>query len=166
MAAASGDPVYIDKLQQLYAWFNQGNMPAILSLFTDDVEWTALAPEFAKALGVYRGKDATTGIQRFFADLFFQQSDELFQPIHYQGDGPVVSASGIEKGRWMNGKRFVNNWNHTIWFHETGDQLAYRFRANYNLHLVGPPTHAPFPGPGASHTRAGPAIVYRGVCVL
>ncbi len=158
MTAANQDSEYVAKLKRLYDLFNAHDIPGILELFTDDVVWNSYAPDFAKALGTYNGKSETTGIQRFFADLGYQQADTLFQPMHFYGSGPIVNASGIEEGWWMNGMWFTNHWNHTIWFHETGDKLAYQFRANYNLSLSGEPTHAPFPpAPPDSATESATA---------
>lgn len=152
---AGYESVYVARLAQLYDLFNQHDIPGILEIFTDDVQWDSYGPQFVKALGTYQGKSSQTGIVRFFDDLGYQQADTLFQPQFYYPSDTIVNASGIEEGWWMNGMQFVNHWNHTIWFHPVqGNEqpIAYQFRANYNIILSGEPTHAPFPPKAASDT--------------
>jgi hypothetical protein len=128
----------------LYAEFNKHNIPGILALLEDDIQWDSYGPDFALAIGFFKGK---AGVGDFFAKLVGpegQQVDEVFMPQeYYVGDG-TVHVTGFEAGTLTKyvaggadaGKQFYNNFDHTLWFGPTG--LISHFRANYNLALSGP----------------------------
>jgi len=76
-----------------YAAFGRGDMPAILELLTDDVEWIESGPpEVIPSAGTYRGKE---GVGRFFATLSEQVDIHKFEPHEFiaQGDHVVVLIS-------------------------------------------------------------------------
>ncbi len=125
----------------LYAAFNAHNIPGILALLEDHVEWNAYGPDFALAIGCFKGK---SGVTDFFGKLVGptgQQVDASFTPQHYYvGDG-TVHVTGVEEGTLTQyvangayaGKKFYNNFDHTLWFGASG--LISAFRANYQLSL-------------------------------
>jgi ketosteroid isomerase-like protein len=124
----------------LYAAFNAHNIPGILQLLDDNIEWDSFGPDFALAIGFFRGK---SGVQDFFAKLVGpetgQQVDLRFQPKQYFAGGGTVHVIGVETGyltsRVLGGaaanKPFFNNFDHTLWFADSGKIT--HFRANYNL---------------------------------
>ena len=133
----------------LYDAFLAHDMPGIIALLDDDIEWNAYGPDFALAIGCYKGK---TGVQNFFGNLIGpegQQVDTLFAPLEYYEGGGSVHVIGIESGTLtkyveggaLTGRTFYNNFDHTLWFSASG--LIARFRANYNLALVEPPNWPP-----------------------
>ena len=125
----------------LYAAFNAHNIPGILALLDDNVEWNAFGPDFALATGCFKGK---SGVTDFFGKLVGptgQQVDHMFQPQQYfVGDG-TVHVIGVEDGTLTQfvangtykGKQFLNHFDHTLWFGTSG--LISAFRANYQLSL-------------------------------
>ena len=128
----------------LYAAFNKHDIPGILALLDDDVQWDSYGPDFALAIGFFKG---ASGVKDFFAKLVGpngQQVDSAFEPQQYfAGDG-TVHVMGIEAGTLTKyvangayaGKQFFNNFDHTLWFNASG-KISH-FRANYNLALAGP----------------------------
>jgi hypothetical protein len=134
----------------LYAAFNAHNIPGILALLENNVQWDAYGPDFAIAIGFFKGK---TGVTDFFGKLVGptgQQVDMIFMPQkYYVGDG-TVHVTGFEAGTLTKyvangaytGKQFYNNFDHTLWFGRSG--LISDFRANYQLALSGP-TWRPWP---------------------
>jgi ketosteroid isomerase-like protein len=76
--------------QEGYAAFGRGDLPAMLELLTDDVEWIESGPaDVIPAAGTYRGKD---GVSRFFATLGEETEIHKFEPHEFiaQGDHVVV----------------------------------------------------------------------------
>jgi ketosteroid isomerase-like protein len=134
----------------LYAAFNAHNIPGILALLTYDVEWNSYGPDFALAIGTFRGH---AGVVDFFTKLVSpdagQQVDTLFEPTNYYDCGGSVHVIGLESGTLtarvsggsLAGKTFYNNWDHTLWFGPDGKIIS--FRANYNLALNRPPSWPP-----------------------
>jgi ketosteroid isomerase-like protein len=122
------DPM--DTAKQLYAEFNQHNIPGILELLSPDIIWNSYGPDFALAVGTYRGRD---GVTQFFKDLLTQQTDASFVPDDYWQGGSTVHVIGVEQGTLNDSQlKFVNHFDHTLWFTE-GSPLVQQFRANYNL---------------------------------
>lgn len=131
--------------QALYDAFNKHDMPAILNLLDDNVEWNSYSVDWALAIGYFKGH---AGVQDFFAKLIGpgtgQQTDSLFEPKEYYVSPKSVHVIGIETGylsaQVLGGtvanRPFFNNFDHTIWFDENGK--ISRFRANYNLAMSGP----------------------------
>jgi ketosteroid isomerase-like protein len=73
-----------------YAAFGRGDVPAILELLTDDVEWIEPGPaDVLPAAGTYRGKEE---VARFFATLGENLDLHRFEPHEFiaQGDHVVV----------------------------------------------------------------------------
>lgn len=130
----------------LYAAFNAHNMPGIMALLENDIDWTSYAPDFALAAGNFKG---LAGVGDFFAKLIGpttgQQIDTLFKPMVYTVGGGTVHVMGVESGTLtalvdngkFAGKTFYNNFDHTLWF-GAGGKIS-RFRCNYQLSLKQPP---------------------------
>ena len=53
----------IEVVKQMYAAFEEGDMPKILSLVSEDVQWDHRGPEGPPINQLYVGKD---GVQEFF----------------------------------------------------------------------------------------------------
>ena len=73
-----------------YAAFGRGDVPAILELLTDDIEWIEPGPaDVLPAAGTYRGKEEVAG---FFATLGENLEIHKFEPHEFiaQGDHLVV----------------------------------------------------------------------------
>ena len=128
----------------LYAAFNAHNIPGVLDLLEDDVQWDSFGPDFALAIGFFEGK---AGVTDFFAKLVGpngQQVDEVFMPQDYFVGSGTVHVTGFEAGTLTKNvaggaytsKQFYNNFDHTLWFGPSG-KISH-FRANYNLALSGP----------------------------
>ncbi len=140
----------------LYAAFNAHNMPGIMALLEEDIEWTSFGPDMALAVGDFKG---LKGVADFFAKLIGpqgQQVDKLFKPMQYFVGGGTVHVIGIETGTLtayidngkLAGKTFYNDFDHTLWFGASGK--ISRFRANYQLALKPPPSWPPSAGAGAA----------------
>jgi ketosteroid isomerase-like protein len=56
----------VASIQQLYERFGRGDLPAVLGMLADDVEWYDPGPPEVPHAGRYHGRD---GVARFFALL-------------------------------------------------------------------------------------------------
>ena len=130
------DSSRVQAARTLYAAFNNHDIPGILALLDPAVEWDSFGPDFALAVGTYKGRD---GVAQFFKDLMTQQTDTEFTPMEFCDCGATVHCMGIEKGTLNDSKlAFLNHWDHTLWFND-GNPLVVKFRANYQLSTKGDP---------------------------
>ena len=78
-----------------YAAFGRGDLPGLLALMADDVEWRAPGPGLPLA-GTYRGRD---GVGSFFQKLAQEAEILEFQPREFLADGDRVLVVGSERAR-------------------------------------------------------------------
>lgn len=77
----------IEKVQQLYAHFGAGDIPAILAELADDVEWEYNTfPNPVPWLQPRRGRDGATAFFQSLAQVEFRQ----FEPRHFFAEGRMV----------------------------------------------------------------------------
>jgi ketosteroid isomerase-like protein len=84
-------------VQAGYELFGKGDIPNLLNLYTDDVEF--IIPGAAPAIpyaGVYRSKEA---VATFFTNLHEAMEFERFEPVEYIAQGDKLVALGYSKGR-------------------------------------------------------------------
>jgi hypothetical protein len=83
----------VQTAQEGYAAFGRGDVPAILELLTDDIEWIEPGPpDIIPTAGTHRGKEE---VGRFFATLGEDVEFHKFEPQEFiaQGDHLVVLIS-------------------------------------------------------------------------
>ncbi|MGH9655779.1 MAG: nuclear transport factor 2 family protein [Bryobacteraceae bacterium] len=76
-------------VQDAYAAFGRGDIPAVLGYLTDDVEWYAAGPKELPLAGTRRGRQQ---VSEFFKDL--NESEEIlaFEPQEFIAEGDTVVA--------------------------------------------------------------------------
>src|SRR4051794_32449663 len=78
----------VKTIQAVYEAFGRGDIPAILDVLTDDVDWASDAESTEVPWwGIRRGND---GVADFFTKLGTEMELEEFTPIAIVGDGDVV----------------------------------------------------------------------------
>jgi uncharacterized protein len=77
------------KVQDLYAAFGRGDMPAVLEALADDVEWVLPGPADFPMAGTYRGKQA---VQAWFGTLLENIEFQVFEPREFIAQGDKVVA--------------------------------------------------------------------------
>lgn len=84
----------VDVVQETYEAVGRGDIPALLDLLTDDVEWTLQGPSVIPFAGTRRGRE---GAAEFFSlvgkNLEFQQ----FEPREFVVQGATVAVLGYER---------------------------------------------------------------------
>ena len=78
-------------IQELYAAFGRGNVPAILDLLTDDVVWYDPGPPDVPHAGSYSGR---AGVGRFIASVGDTLEIDEFEPTEFLAHGDRVFVLG------------------------------------------------------------------------
>ena len=99
-----------DVVQQAYAAFGQGDIPALLRFLTDDVEWTLQGPTVIPWAGTHHGHE---GVTEFFSMLGETLELEQFEPREYVAQGDTVVVLGQERSLVKpTGRMFEQEWAH------------------------------------------------------
>ena len=95
-------------VQQLFECFGRGDVPGLLRLLSDDVDWHIKGPASVPYFGPRTGHD---GALDFFAKLGTSVEFESFTPETFLAGGDHVVVIGSERGRVRaTGKSFENPW--------------------------------------------------------
>src|SRR4051794_31055165 len=100
----------VEVVQQAYEAFGRGDILAVLSALTDDVEWTLQGPPAIPWAGTHRGRE---GVEEFFSLLGEGLEFELFEPLEFVAQGDTVVVLGHERSVVKpTGRRFEQEWAH------------------------------------------------------
>jgi ketosteroid isomerase-like protein len=108
----------IETAQAGYAAFGRGDVPAILELLTDDIEWVDPGPPgVIPTAGTHRGKAA---VMAWFGVLDENMEFQVFEPREaiVQGD-KVVYLVYVEAAVRSNGRKIVTDEAH-VWSFKDG----------------------------------------------
>ena len=95
-------------VQTLFERFGSGDVPGILGLLSEDVDWHIRGPEAVPYFGPRRGHD---GVLDFFGKVATSVEFESLQPEEFVPAGDKVLVIGGERGRVRaTGKNFDNPW--------------------------------------------------------
>ena len=83
-----------DVVRQAYEAFGSGDIPAMLGMLTDDVEFTMQGPAVIPWAGTYRGRG---GVAEFFSLLDENLEFERFEPREFVAQGDTVVVLGDER---------------------------------------------------------------------
>ena len=98
----------IQTVQQIYADFGQGNIPAILGRLSPEVAWVNAGPESVPYARRRQGVDA---VQSFFASLGAAVEVQSFEPKEFFASGDRVVVLGAWSGQAKpTGKPFASEW--------------------------------------------------------
>ena len=104
------DNTNAEVVQQVYAAVGQGDIPAVLRLLTDDVEWTLQGPSVIPWAGTHHGHE---GVTEFFSLIGETLEFEQFEPREYVAQGDTVVVLGHERSLVKpTGRGFEQEWAH------------------------------------------------------
>jgi uncharacterized protein len=86
----------VQKVQQMFAAFGQGDIAAILQELADNVEWEQPGPASVPTAGRYHG---TEGVASFFDKVGQTWEFERFEPQEFIAQGDHVVALGYYLAR-------------------------------------------------------------------
>jgi hypothetical protein len=112
----------VQTAQAGYAAFGRGDVPAILELLTDDIEWIEPGPaDVIPSAGTYRGKEE---VARFFAAIGENLDMHRFEPHAFIAqDEHVVVLVSTEATAKRTGRKVANHVAH-VWTFK-GGKLAH-----------------------------------------
>jgi ketosteroid isomerase-like protein len=114
-------------VQSAYAAFSRGDIPAVLDLIADDVEWKFCGSKGLPYTGTFRGKDE---VAKFFASIPEVEDLLVFEPREYISAGEKVAVLGWERSQVRSGgKVFESEWVHLF---TTRDGRIVRFWGMYD----------------------------------
>ncbi len=97
-------------VQETYEAVGRGDIPALLDLLTDDVEWTFQGPPVIPFAGTRRGRE---GVAQFFSLITETLEFEWFEPREFVAQGDTVVALGFERALIKpTGRTFEQEWAH------------------------------------------------------
>jgi len=95
-------------VQNLFECFGRGDVPGLLRLLSEDVDWHIKGPEVVPYFGPRNGHE---GALDFFGKLGTSVEFERFAPETFLAGGEQVVVIGGERGRVRaTGKSFDNDW--------------------------------------------------------
>ncbi len=97
-------------VQETYEAVNRGDLPALLDLLTDDVEWTFQGPPSIPFAGTRRGRE---DVAEFFSLVGANLEFEQFEPREFVAQGDRVVVLGFERSLVKPTSRtFEQEWAH------------------------------------------------------
>ena len=97
--------------QGIYSAFGNGDIPAMLTLLADDIEWEHPGPAEIPWAGSFHGHD---GVVSFFTAIMENADFVGFEPQTFVADGDRVLVVGTEM---LKNKANDREW-HTAWCHD------------------------------------------------
>ena len=103
-----------DVVRQAYEAFGSGDIPAMLGMLTDDVEFTMQGPPVLPYAGTHRGRE---GVAEFFSLLGENLEFEQFEVREFVAQGDTVVVLGYERCLVKpTGRTFEQEWAHVYTF--------------------------------------------------
>ncbi len=97
-------------VQETYEAVGRGDIPALLDLLSDDVEWTFQGPSVIPFAGTRRGRE---GVAEFFSLVGENLEFERFEPRKFVVQGDTVVVLGFERSLVKpTGRTFEQEWAH------------------------------------------------------
>lgn len=99
-------------VQQAYAAFAQGDVPAILDLVADEVDWEFVGSENLEYAGLRRNRDE---VAAFFAAVAVADAIHVFEPREFIEAGAHVTVLGWEQSTALDtNEDFASEWAHVF----------------------------------------------------
>lgn len=99
-------------VQQAYAAFAQGDVPAILDLLDDEVDWEFVGSENLEYAGLRRNRDE---VAAFFAAVAAADAIHEFEPREFIEAGNHVTVLGWERATALDSTEdFESEWVHVF----------------------------------------------------
>ena len=106
----------LDVVRQGYEALGRGDIPAMLDLMSDDVEWTVQGPSVLPWSGTRRGRE---GVAEFFSLLGENLEFQQFEPREFVAQDDTVVALGYERSLIKpTGRTFEQEWAHVYTFRD------------------------------------------------
>jgi ketosteroid isomerase-like protein len=112
----------LETVQAAYAAFGRGDVPALLALLDEDVEWRFCGDSLAPYTGRRVGRDE---VGRWFGQVAGSDDIKIFEPHEFMAAPDHVAVVGFERSRALpGGGTFDTDWVH-LW--QVADGRVTRF---------------------------------------
>jgi uncharacterized protein len=103
-------------IEDAYAKFGKGDIPGLLTMLTDDVQWTVPEIENAPFSG---SREGVPNVERFFKELVTAEDITRFEPLEFiaQNDKVVVLGESAATVR-ETGRSYETDWVHIFTLRE------------------------------------------------
>ena len=102
----------LDIMNEAYAAFARGDIPAILAIFDPKAELEIAGPKAIPWAGSYRGPE---GAGKYFAAIEAESDVEAFEPHTFLAQGDKVVVLGVETIRSKRtGRSYETHWVHAF----------------------------------------------------
>jgi uncharacterized protein len=129
-SSMSATPQTLEIVQSAYAAFGRGDIPAILDLIADEIEWKFVGSKGLPYTGTFRTKDA---IANWFASIPKVEEILIFEHREFISAGESATVLGWERSRARpGGKVFETDWVHVF---TARDGRITRYRGMYDSRL-------------------------------
>lgn len=99
-------------VQRVYEAFGRRDIPGLLELVADRVDWECVGPSSVAYTGRRRTRDE---VAKFFADIPKSDDIHVFEPREYLEAGDHVTVLGWERSTALDtGKPFETEWVHVF----------------------------------------------------
>ena len=103
-------------VQKGYECFGKGDVPGLLELFAEDIQWTVPEIENAPFAGSRTG---TTAVAEFFTQLVEAEDITRFEPLEFVAEGDKVVVLGESEATVRStGKTYQTEWVHVFHVHD------------------------------------------------
>ncbi len=114
----------VDVVQETYEAVRRGDVPTLLELLTDDVEWTLQGPSAIPFAGTRYGRE---GVAEFFSLVGETLEFEQFEPREFVVQGDTIAVLGYERSIIKpTGRSLEQEWAHV---YTLRDGMIAKFRA-------------------------------------
>jgi hypothetical protein len=104
----------VEKIQSIYAAFGKGDIPHILNMLSEDVDWKFYGPAAIPFAGHYHGRE---DLARFFSLVGANAEVEVYDIREIEEAGHVVIVQGFQRVKVRStGKRWETNFVHIYTF--------------------------------------------------
>ena len=102
----------LEIIQEAYAAFGRGDIPAVMSIEDPNTEFEIAGPREIPWAGSFRGHE---GAKKYFAAIEGEAEFEEFEPRTFMVQGENVVVLGFEKVRSKRtGRSYENHWVHAF----------------------------------------------------
>jgi uncharacterized protein len=114
----------VDVVRGIYLSFFRDDIPAILDVLSEDVDWVWHGPALIPWAGRHEGRDGVAG---FFAAVAANAEVERYEPAEFiAGEGGVVTVLGWQRVRAVpTGRTWETDWAH-VWTLREGKVVRVR----------------------------------------
>lgn len=121
----------LEVVQDVYAEFGRGDVPAILDKLADDVDWEYAYRVMPNPLPWLQPREDKAGVAKFFESLGSLEFHAFTPKAFLEGAGLVVALIDLEATVKETGKRIVETDEAHIWhFNEAGKVVRFRHCAD------------------------------------